>query len=199
MSEDNFLFFWRKAACNFSLLVQRKVTKRKDPLRFARFAGSLRFSPSLALTQTRSLRSLKQGFAFPNEGCDARLHRRDKSQKRKPSALIISLCHAGLVPASSKSLIPLDSGIRRNDGNLVFCLSFPSALAEHRRDFAIERAVSKRPKGASLASAQNTEERKGPRVARRGIGGPFFSSLFIMPCGCFGQAKKSYTQPSARK
>jgi len=38
----------RKAACAFSLSGQRKGTKRKATLRFARFAGSLRFSPSLA-------------------------------------------------------------------------------------------------------------------------------------------------------
>ena len=48
------LLSWRKAACDFSLLVQRKVTKRKDPLRFARFAGSLRFSEFCALAKLAS-------------------------------------------------------------------------------------------------------------------------------------------------
>jgi hypothetical protein len=51
-----------------------------------------------------------------------------------------------------------------------------------------ERCLSE----ASLANAQNTEERKAPRNARRGIGGPFFWFVF------FGQAKKMNTQPSAR-
>jgi hypothetical protein len=52
-----------------------------------------------------------------------------------------------------------------------------------------ERCLSE----ASLANAQNTEERKGPHAVRRGIGCAFFWLLF------FAQAKKSNSQPSARK
>jgi hypothetical protein len=57
------IIIWQKAACNFSLLAQRKVTKRKGPGCFAGFAGSLRFSesegfsdgPSLARQRTRDI------------------------------------------------------------------------------------------------------------------------------------------------
>jgi hypothetical protein len=77
--------------------------------------------------------------------------------------------------------------------NLWVLMFVPSSLAEHRRDFAKERAVSERPKGVSLASAQNTEERKEPLEERRGIGCPFLSSLLSCPVGAFGQAKERDT------
>jgi hypothetical protein len=71
------------------------------------------------------------------------------------------------------------------------CVLFPSYLAEHRRNFAMKRAVSERPKGASLASAQNTEERKGPLEERRGIRVAFSLVRFVMPCGCFWPVKRN--------
>jgi hypothetical protein len=99
-----FNIFPAEAACSFSLLVQRKQNQKKAhpaicPLRgfpaLLAFIGAKinSFGTSMCLTLRATfgrakwlschfVAALRQIFAHSNEGCDARLHRRDEGQRQ---------------------------------------------------------------------------------------------------------------------
>jgi hypothetical protein len=164
---------WRKATCSFSLLAQRKRTKRKGPRRLARCAGSLRFSAPAGVLRRdilvpRRTRRIPAAplRADPAVSCDARRRQRDlKPHDQFP--LYYMYCQVG------------DAHPTNPNGNRILHQN-PFCCAEHRSPLRLRPVRGRqgcRPSFVGPGMARRKTPAKGEerRVPRRGAtaGWPF--------------------------